>query len=199
MNGEPTRSTTEPPQHDDLASRVAKLEAIEAIRELKAHYTALADAKYTSDGYGRVDERTMSAVASQQAQCFTEDAVWHGGEGFGDKRIGREALRQWFMRSPWRFAIHFYNGESIVVDGDSARANWRLWQLALRDDDTSAVFLAGVTDEAYRREADGIWRICEMRFAELQMMQASDLSLPLSPTFAGLDALRAGPGCPERK
>jgi hypothetical protein len=186
-------------QHDDLAARVATLEAIEAIRELKAHYTALADAKYTNDGYARVDEQTMSAVAWQQAQCFTEDAVWHGGAGFGDERVGRDALHQWFQRSPWRFAIHFYNGESIAVDGTCARASWRLWQLALRNDNGSAVLLAGATDEVYRRGEDGIWRIGEMRFTALQMMQANDLPLPLSTTFAGLDALRAAPACLERK
>jgi ketosteroid isomerase-like protein len=198
MRNDSSRTAPAATQNGDLAARVARLEAIEAIRELKALYTALADAKYTSDGYARVAERTMSAVAWQQAQCFTEDAVWSGGDGFGNELIGRDALHRWFQRSPWRFAIHYYNGESILVDGDRARASWRLWQLALRDDDGRAVLLAGATEEAYRRGADGNWLISEMRFTELQMAQVSDLPLPLSTTFAGLDALRAGLDCLER-
>ncbi|MGU7768637.1 nuclear transport factor 2 family protein [Burkholderia sp. MR1-5-21] len=183
---------------DDLETRVARLEAIDAIRELKARYTGWADAKYTPD-YWRVDAGTMCETAWQQALCFTEDAVWHGGQGFGDDLAGRAALHAWFQRSPWRYALHVYGGESIEIDGDAARGCWRLTQIALRDDDGTAVLLVGVTDEAYRRDADGQWRISAMRFAKLQMMSLGETPLALAATFAGLDAKRSWPTNQENR
>jgi hypothetical protein len=184
---------------DTLVARIARLEATEAIRVLKARYAALADQKYTAD-YARQPADRMARVAYEQAACFTDDAVWSGGNGFGSDLIGRSALEGWFRQSPWRFASHFYTAEDIeVVDDTTAQARWRLWQIALRDDDAHAVLLAAVTTERYARGKDGQWRISFMRFDELQMLECGAGPLPLASTFKGLDAVRLGNLKPESR
>jgi hypothetical protein len=173
-----------------LEARVARLEAIDAIRSLKARYAALADAKYTRD-YQRQPEHVMREIALRQAECFTERAVWRGGAGFGNDLVGRERLYDWFQRSPWRFAMHYYVSETLdVTDALHATGSWRLWQLALRDDDAHAVLLGAVTEEQYERTPSGEWLISEMRFTQLHMMEPDDRMLPLASDFASLTALR---------
>jgi hypothetical protein len=173
-----------------IEARVAKLEARDAIRALKARYAALADAKYTSD-YRRQPDDVMRDIARQQAACFTEHAVWVGGAGFGEDLGGRERLASWFGRSPWRFAMHYYVSETLnVSEANRASGTWRLWQLALRDDDARAVLLGAVTEERYERMESGAWLISEMRFTQLHMMEPAAPALPLASDFASLDALR---------
>ncbi|MBK5061603.1 nuclear transport factor 2 family protein [Burkholderia sp. R-69927] len=179
-----------------LGERIARLEAIEAIRALKAHYGALADAKYTAD-YRKIDADALAEVARRQAACFTEDAVWAGGNGFGGDLVGREAIARWFLSSPWRYAMHYYVSEALRVDvtAGEAEATWRLMQVALRDgDDTHAraVWLGAVTSERYRRDpVSSRWLISYMKFTDLQMMTLADTPLPIARNFAGLDAIRA--------
>lgn len=173
-----------------LEHRLARLEAVEAIRTLKARYAALADAKY-QDGYRRVDDDTMRRVAWEQALCFTEDAIWEGGQGFGESLQGRAQLHGWFQRSPWCFAVHYYGGANLQVDGDHAHGIWRLWQLALREDNREGVLLAATTHEDYRRDADGEWRCSRMRFAGIHMTSLGQGVLPLAATLAELDARTA--------
>src|SRR5690606_26122149 len=128
----------------ELLTRLARLEGVEAIRALKARYGALADAKYTSH-YQRLDGEALKQVANEQALCFTEDVVWTGGDGFGGDICGRPQLAQWFMRSPWCFAMHYYTSAHIEVNADQAAAAWRLWQLALREDNGEAIILGAST------------------------------------------------------
>jgi hypothetical protein len=192
-------------QDDTLEARVERLEAIESIRALKAHYGALADAKYSGD-YRKLEGAALADIARQQAACFTEDAVWAGGNGFGGDLVGRAAIERWFLASPWRFAMHYYVSASLNVDvpRGEAQANWRLTQIALReggnanadenaDENASAgaVWLGAVTTEHYRREASGQWRIHYMKFETLHMMTLADGPLPIAGNFADLDALRA--------
>ncbi|WP_116150001.1 nuclear transport factor 2 family protein [Paraburkholderia sp. BL27I4N3] len=173
-----------------LEARVTRLEAIDAIRALKARYAALADAKYTND-YRRQPEHVMAGIARQQSECFTERAVWIGGAGFGDDLAGRDMLFEWFKRSPWRFAMHYYVSETLAFsDADHAVGTWRLWQLALRDDDARAVMLGAVTEEKYERAESGDWLIGEMRFAQLHMMEPDSAVFPLANDFGSLTAKR---------
>lgn len=165
-----------------LEARVSVLEATEAIRGLKARYAALADAKYRPD-YTRVGEAEMTSIARAQSECFTTDAIWDGGDDFGDSRRGREALRQWFMCSPWRFAMHYYGSPCIEVDGDHASATWRLWQIALREDNGAAVLLCALTKEAYRRDDAGVWLCSRMRFDEVHMAPLQGVAGALARTF----------------
>ncbi|SDV47287.1 nuclear transport factor 2 family protein [Chitinasiproducens palmae] len=174
----------------DIASRLARLEAIEEIRALKAHYGALADAKYQSSGLP-CEPAELDRIAGLQAACFTDDAVWAGGDGFGGDLTGRPALHDWFRRMPWRFAMHCYTSESIRVDVDTNRAEavWRLTQVAIRNDNGRAVWLGGVTREHYRREPTGDWRIARMRFEQLHMLALAEDEARLATNFQALDAL----------
>jgi hypothetical protein len=173
-----------------LSARIAWLEAGEAIRSLKARYAALADAKYTST-YERQPDVEMRRLAALQAMCFTEDAVWAGGEGFGQDLTGRTQLAEWFARSPWCFAIHYYGSPIIEVDGGHAQAEWRLWQLAMRADTREALLLAAVTHERYARQTDGVWLCDYMRFEHLHMVSLGTQRDALASTFALLDLKRS--------
>jgi hypothetical protein len=192
-NDAPDASSHGDAQVAALAARVARLEAIEAIRALKAHYGALADAKYADD-YRKLDAGALEDMARQQAACFTEDAVWAAGNGFGGDLVGRESIERWFLASPWRFAMHYYVSETLSVDvaRGEAQANWRLMQVALREDaDAGAVWLGAVTTERYRRDAaSGLWLISYMKFEALHMMTLADGQLPIARNFADLDAMR---------
>ena len=171
----------------DLAQRVMRLEALEAIRSLKARYSAIADAKYTT-GYERVVSSRMRELAIEQAGCFAENAVWYGGE-FGGDRVGRAALAEWFEHSPWRWAAHYYQSPDITVEPclTKARGTWLLWQLALRADTGEAVFLTATTEEGYVFEQQQ-WLIQSMRFTALNLMPAHAGPLPIYPTIEQLDA-----------
>ncbi len=175
--------------NDGLLGRVLRLESVAAIHALKSRYAALADAKYTRD-FQRVSDQRMEEVAWQQALCFTDDAVWFGGEFGGDRR-GREQLHEWFQHSPWRFATHLYAGPELEVSDDHAQGRWRLWQLALPEDRDGTVLLTGTTRETYRRTADGAWLIASMAFEDVQMMQATHSTHPLVHRLSDLPGFNA--------
>lgn len=172
---------------DDIAERLARLEGVEAIRALKARYAALADAKYTPLCQ-RLAGTELERVARDQAQCFTEDAVWAGGNSFGGDLCGRDQLAKWFMRSPWRFAMHYYTSAQVEVQGDQGHAKWRLWQLAIREENADAIVLAASTQERYRRDVDGQWRCCFMQFEQIHMSSLGLSPMPLVSSPAALDA-----------
>jgi hypothetical protein len=186
-----------------LEQRLADIEAGQAIQLLKARYARLADQKYSAD-YQRLPAHRMQEVARLQAECFTEDAIWEGGAEFGASLNGRASLQNWFQNSPWCFALHYYGSPEITIDGSRASALWRLWQIALRDDNKQAVLLAAVTSEDYALQADGRWLCSRMRFDQVQMlpMEAPGSPYPLVTTFlphsnnvadtAGIDAKHQG-------
>jgi hypothetical protein len=95
----------------DIEQRLARLEAVEEIRQLKHRYFAYCDDKYNPPGI---------------AALFTEDGVWEG-ELFGN-HIGRDAIREHFERvsSDIVFAAHLGMNSIIDVDGDSATGKWRM-------------------------------------------------------------------------
>lgn len=171
----------------DTERRLARLEGVEAIRALKARYAGLADAKYTSQ-YQRLEGEALARVAREQAECFTEGAVWAGGDSFGGDLRGREQLTQWFMCSPWRFAMHYYTSACIDVNDDQASAVWRLWQLALREDSGDAIVLAANTRERYRREDDAQWRCSFMQFEQMHVCSLGLAPPALAHSLAELDA-----------
>lgn len=182
----------------DLLQRVLRLEAIEAVHSLKANYSALADAKYTAS-YQRQPAERMRELAQQQAACFSEHAVWFGGE-FGGDRTGRHALAQWFEQSPWRWAAHYYLSPDIVIADDvkCASATWLLWQLALREDNGEAIFLTATTHETYIHCDEQGWRISSMRFTGLHVMPTHAGFMPVYPDLASLDKARRPMNDPHR-
>lgn len=157
---------------ESLEERVARLEALHEIAELKAEYARLADAKYTP-AHQRVAAHEWERIASLQAECFAEDARWFGGPQFGGTLTGRAALAGWFAKSPWRFAMHYYVGSNVtLLAPERAEGRWRLWQLAIPVDAESPVLLAGVTHEAYRHVA-GRWLVESMRFEQIHTVDLS--------------------------
>lgn len=179
-----------------LEQRLARLEAAEAIRQLKARYAALADAKYGAD-YRRQPPARMLQLAQAQADCFTADAVWDGGANFGASLAGRAALADWFGRSPWCWALHYYGSPEIAVEGERASASWRLWQLALREQTKEAVLLGAITHETYARQPDGAWLCSHMRFEQTQMLPLDAGPYPLVTSFEQIPRAASGAGQPS--
>lgn len=121
-----------------------------------------------------------------QAACFTprrrSGSVPSSGSGSGGK-----PWRSGLSSSPWCFAAHYYVGADIQVDGQQARASWRLWQLALRADNAEAVLLMARTEGSIAAPMR-TWLIDSMRFCDVQVTPLGSEALPLAP---GLEALRA--------
>jgi hypothetical protein len=99
---------------EDLAKRVQVLEDIEAIKRLKARYSAYCDNQYDADGI---------------ASLFTEDGVWDGGDVFG-KSMGQEKIRKFFSGAAklLPFALHYVMNPIIEVEGNKAKGTWYLFQ-----------------------------------------------------------------------
>ncbi len=140
-----------------LAARVARLEDCEAIRNLKARYAQLCDAKYQHGSLRPAAE--LSKVARDIGSLFTEDAVWDGGTRFGTSH-GREQIEERFGKATFKYAIHFFTQPEILLNGDSASCRWYLLEAATLADGT-AVWVAGTEDDHYRRSGDG-WLISRM-------------------------------------
>ncbi|WP_068079770.1 nuclear transport factor 2 family protein [Novosphingobium rosa] len=149
----------------DLARRLQRLEDLADLHALKARYTACADAKYTP-ARQLAPGAALRAAAQGQADCFTPDAMWEAGDGFGGHITGRAALAEWFARPPWRFALHLYAAPEFTLEEDRAQGLWRLWQVATPAQGDEAVLLLGITHETYRRMPDGQWLISGMRFEQ---------------------------------
>lgn len=128
-----------------VEERLARLEAIEAIKQLKAHYCALCDHDYEPDGL---------------AALFTTDGLWDGGP-FG-RYEGREAIRGFFrsISGSIIFAAHLVLNPIIEVDSaTAARGKWRLIMPCTAKDDSGtpeARWLLGEYDETYVLH-EGAW------------------------------------------
>jgi uncharacterized protein (TIGR02246 family) len=96
---------------EEIAQRLETLEAIEAIKKLKARYCQCAD-EQDADGY---------------AELFVEDGVFEGGT-FGQAQ-GRTEIAN-FLRGIQRqslpFAVHYVMNPHIEVAGEHATGRWYL-------------------------------------------------------------------------
>jgi len=147
---------------EDLNQRIARLESIEAIKQLKAAYCALCDNGYPAD---------------ELVQLFTEDAVWDGGPTLGQIR-GHEALRAFFAsvppRKPW--AAHLVMNPVIEVDGDRATAVWQLvmpHNVRSNGTDRSRWQLGTYNDEYVR--VDGRWLIKTLKVESMIYDSSADI------------------------
>lgn len=135
----------------DLETRVAKLEAAEAIRHLKARYAAVCDTGYDPD---------------KMAPLFTKDAVWDSGERFGTY-TGIEEIYGFFkgVSGLVTWALHYMIDPLIKVDDDleHATGSWYLFQpCTLREGDKlEPVWLTGTYADTYRKEG-GVWRFARV-------------------------------------
>jgi hypothetical protein len=138
--------------HEDLAVTVARLAAIEDLKQLKARYCAYCDDDYNPDGI---------------AGLFVEDGIWDGGETFG-RHVGREAIRAFFagVSGQILFAAHLVMNPILEVDGDRATGRWRLLMpCTVRGKDApEARWLLSSYDETYVRRPEG-WRYTRLTVA----------------------------------
>jgi SnoaL-like domain len=137
---------------DELERRLAKLEAAEEIRRLKAHYAEICDTGYKPD---------------RMRPLFTRDAVWDGGERFG-RYEGVDAVCGFFagVSSQITWALHYMVAPLITIADDlqTATGSWYLWQpcTVLGAGGPRAVWLTGTYADRYRRE-DEDWKFSEVR------------------------------------
>jgi hypothetical protein len=157
---------------DDLEARIARLEAIEAIKQLKARYWHCCDTK---------DVEGVRA-------CFLDGPVEIHYDGPVGLVHHRDSLYEVFKNVACQTHIvemHHGGPAQIEVTGpDSARGRWGLvYHLMNRETKTVSV-CGGYYDDEYRR-VDGQWWITKARFevcsavtygykdASLRMLHAS--------------------------
>lgn len=128
-----------------LEMRLARLEAAEQIRNLKARYCELCDRGYLVD---------------KLAELFVEDGVWDGGEGMG-RHEGIAAIRRFFegVRGRLSFAIHHVSNPRISVspDAKSATGRWYLLQAMTTVQEGRAMWMAATYEDDYVLIGDA-WR-----------------------------------------
>ena len=117
-----------------IEARLARIEALEQVRILKANYCELCDAGYPADAL---------------CELFTNDGIWDGGEmGVFE---GRDAVHRFFTNMPkvMSFAIHHVTNSAIEVNEDAtgARGRWYLIQTATLKQDNQAVWLTAQYDD----------------------------------------------------
>jgi hypothetical protein len=131
-------------------TRLAKLQAAEDIRHLKARYADVCDTGYDPE---------------RMRPFFTDDAVWDGGR-FG-RYEGMDAICGFFagVSAQIVWALHYMVAPVITVDDDlvTARGSWYLWQpcTLVTPDGPRAMWLTGRYADRYRRERD-CWRFSEV-------------------------------------
>jgi hypothetical protein len=147
---------------DELAQKVAKLEAAEEIKKLKSRYAQACD-----DGYNPVTMRSI----------FAKDAVWDGGNAFG-RYDGQDAICEFFagVSDTITWALHYMMAPEIEVADDvkSAKGTWYIFMPFTMNSDSGpmAAWVAGIYKDEYRLEAEG-WRIANLN-ADLQIMSPYD-------------------------
>jgi hypothetical protein len=119
----------------DLESRIARLEAIQAIQQLKSLALFYADRK---DAKGLAD-------------LFTEDGILIGAF---QKHEGREMIEKNIQF--WPFAVHYVMNPIIKLDGDRATGLW-YWLRPQITHEGEAYWAAGWYDDVYAR-FDGEWK-----------------------------------------
>ena len=136
---------------DTLEARIRRLEDIEAIRQLKAHYCQACD-----------DDHNPDRVAA----CFVEDGLWASNTGV--RAEGHAAIKRFMSGVPGgriRNSAHMVTNPIITVTGDSATGHWRLIMLYTGQTpagDLQYHRIIGFYDEEYVR-VDGRWLIKMLR------------------------------------
>ena len=94
-----------------MEQQVARLTAIEDIKQMKALYCAYCDDGYDPEGIGAL---------------FVEEGIWDGAD-FG-RYVGRAAIMEFFggISGDITFAGHLVLNPIITVDGDTANGKWWL-------------------------------------------------------------------------
>lgn len=134
----------------DLEQRIARLEAIEAIKRLKATYAEACD-----DGYN----------PEKMFHLFTADAVWEEPTTFGVHH-GRDAICAFFagVSAPISFALHYTDAPHIDISADllSATCDWYIF-MPFTSEGSPSWLMATYHDE-YRVD-EGAWKFAHVTIA----------------------------------
>ena len=132
-----------------LEHRIARLEAIEAIRQLKARYCEICDAGHDPDDI---------------VSIFTEDGIWEG-EGIA-RAVGHEEIKALFrtFQRTISFSQHMVQNPIIEVEGARASGRWYFFGMFTYAKDDQARWQAARYHEDYVKEGDS-WKIRHLRIA----------------------------------
>lgn len=129
----------------NIEARIQKLEDIEEIKKLTAHY-----ATYVNKGWnGKVVD------LDKLPQVFTESVRWTSGT---KSASGRDSVVEMLKVSTAQidFAMHSFSNPIIEVEGDRAMGQWLLWVGVKTGDIANEAFQS--EEITYARTAEG-WRI----------------------------------------
>ena len=129
-----------------LNDKIQRLIDIEDIKALKYRYARFCDMNYDAKGI---------------SECFTEDAVWDGGDM--GKAETRQGIREFFEGVPniVKYALHYTTNSLVDVNGDEATGHWHLWQPMVMHENDRAFWFMALYDESYRR-VNGEWLISSL-------------------------------------
>jgi hypothetical protein len=136
---------------DDLLTRVAKLEAINEIRNLIADYTHYFDTGW--EGAGR--------DAAKVAATFTEDATWGGDSGV---QRGRATIEAWCAKygHTAQMSLHIAMNSKVEVTGCNAQGSWN-GLIRMVTPDGQALWVGGRYECDFLHTTSG-WKISRMNF-----------------------------------
>ena len=131
---------------EELKNRLETLEAVEAIKKLKARYCQCADER-DAEGF---------------ANLFTADGVFEGGTfGRGQGRAGVATFLRGVQQQSLPFALHYVMNPIIEVQGDTATGRWYLLEpctmVAEGTQAQQAVWGTARYEEEYVK-VDGEWK-----------------------------------------
>lgn len=133
----------------DIAGRIARLEAVEAIRQLKARY------------FHSCDGKNPDAMRD----CFAPGPVDIDYGALG-RFTDRDALVRLFTELGCHPHIvemhHGANPDITIIDADHARATWSLHYQQIDTVKQTVTQLGAFYDDEYRR-VDGAWKISATR------------------------------------
>lgn len=132
-----------------LAARVARIEDLEAIKQLKARYCAICD-----------DDHNPQQITS----VFTEDGIWEG-PGIG-KACGHAEIRALFegFQTAMSYSQHMTMNPIIDIDGETATGTWTFFGPFTFYKGNRARWQATRYAETYRK-VSGEWKIAHLRIA----------------------------------
>lgn len=170
---------------DDWAGRLARLEAMEAIRRVTMHYFRLCDSLGPQTGFDEL------------GALFARDGIWEGRgryrQAFG-RHVGREAIVAMLSAyaDPPHFTLnaHYLSSEDIEITGPAtATGRWMMLQVSTYRDGRSDLRSAALTLDFIR---DGqCWRIqrfvTENIFSRDVAPWNDELPISVPPTSAPTD------------
>ncbi|MGB1580363.1 MAG: nuclear transport factor 2 family protein [Nevskiales bacterium] len=156
---------------DSLEQRIARLEAIEAIRAMKNRYLAACDAK---------DPNGMRA-------CFADGKVHinYGVIGTFDNADDLKAIYSQMACHPHMVEMHHGSNPRIeIVDDKNAKGQWSLTYQLINTELNTLTQLGGEYEDEYQLTEDG-WKMTATTFTVISTLAVQLSDENMQPLFAG--------------